>query len=499
MRRVQLTGNLLQGLILLLALSMPSWVSAQPYPEAFGADDFRISVMGPENNLAFTASQVRPAIHMRSLREEGLIVWRGNDQGKEDIFARRIRINGLGGTGSEIPLSMPADVVWPDIPRSPDIACLPMGDVCIVVWVGEVDGDPRVFWRRIDENTGLPIEESQSQFLSGYLGAPVTVIYDTYSPVSGSPFSGSFLILTMIPCGTGTDTTVVSIRTRGVGSNVDVDQHVLEDRCLNTQRLNMALVPQARGPIVVWNDWSTDGNFEIFAAYGLTFGGDIPDNSRISITNNGSSFGYAVWPDVVYATEYDKILVVWEANGDAGTTAGESEIHGQFLAVPANEEVVHPQQVGPDDFRISFTDPVGSTTRDSFIPSVAWDRTYQVFAVTWHSDDQAFLLQNNEFEAFMQGVTLDGNLTRPTALRLSRMGGPDQLGGTGDSTWDALETVVATSRGRAVVAWWGSQQMFPLNIGGETRRDDEIGGQTVLLGPPLAPENMFEDSYEALP
>ena len=472
-------------------------VHSQPYPEAFGADDFRISVMGPENNLAFTASQLRPSIAIQPDAEEGLIAWRGNDQGKDDIFVRRIRMNGLGGTGPEMPVLNEDDVLWPDIPRSPAIAC--SLSFCLVAWVGEIDNEPAVVWRRTDLQ-GNPLSITRTTPIEGYVGAPVTALFDPDGLIIPGGNGSLFLMLTMVPCGAGTDTTIVAIRQDLFQpATIAVEEITLAGRCLNSQPLRAVMVPEIRKPLVTWYETSEDGNIEVFASFGLEFGGEDPESSRISLTWNGSSFGNAVSPDVAHDPESGQSLVVWEGNGDASNILGESEIYAQMLAAPTSSEQVHPVEMGTDDLRVSFTMPEASTTRDAFLPAVAWDGGHQVFAVSWHSDDQAFLLANNEFEAFIQGVDLAGNLTRSTPLRLSRMGGPDQLGGTGDSAWDALDTVVVASRGRALVAWWGSQQMFPLNIGGATWRDEEIWGQTALLGLPLLPNAIFADSYEEAP
>ncbi len=166
--------------------------------------------------------------------------------------------------------------------------------------------------------------------------------------------------------------------------------------------------------------------------------------------------------DIVYdardaATAYNAtnntFLVVWYSDDTTpGLINGEDEIWGQFIDGDGNE-------IGTNDFRISFQGPDGNGNFDADTPAVAWNSTDNEFLVVWRGD-----LIVGEDEVFGQIVDGATGALIGSAFRISDMG-PD-----GVIDFDVQRPSVAynATDNEYFVVWQGDDA---------TNSEDEIWGQ----------------------
>ncbi len=170
-----------------------------------GPNDYRISDVGGIGNPAYEASL--PAVAYNSLRNEYLVVWRGDDNvgglvdREFEVFSQRLDAD-LGGLGSnDFRLSDVGGVGDPDydVWWGPEVAYSPILDQYMVVWAGEDDvggqleGEQEVFAQMLtgDASTGVgPNDERISD--AGGIGE---ISYTTYSPVvAANTWNGQFMV-----------------------------------------------------------------------------------------------------------------------------------------------------------------------------------------------------------------------------------------------------------------------------------------------------------------
>jgi hypothetical protein len=170
-----------------------------------GPNDYRISDVGGIGNPAYEASL--PAVAYNSMRNEYLVVWRGDDNvgglvdTELEVFSQRLDAD-LGGLGSnDFRLSDVGGVGDPDydVWWGPEVAYSPILDQYMVVWGGEDDvggqleGEQEIFAQMLtgDASTGIgPNDERISD--AGGIGE---ISYTTYSPVvAANSWNGQFLV-----------------------------------------------------------------------------------------------------------------------------------------------------------------------------------------------------------------------------------------------------------------------------------------------------------------
>ena len=147
------------------------------------------------------------------------------------------------------------------------------------------------------------------------------------------------------------------------------------------------------------------------------------------------------------------------------------------------------EEVGPDDFRISYTGPNGDT--DYFVgdPDVDYGAGQAEYLVVWYGNDDDSPLVVDEYEIWGQRVKADGSLVADGFLRLSDMGG------LGDSDFNAFDPAVTYNpeQNQWLVVWWGDDNASGL-VEGEIevfgQYLEHSGGSLVEIGP-----NDFRISY----
>ena len=323
-----------------------------------GADDFRISDMGPRGDDGFRA--IDPSVAYNNISKEFLVVWSGSgdrpgqNRLETEIFGQRLR----GTDGAEIgeddfrisdmgpdnDLRFDADF--------PDVAFNSTNNEYLVVWSGDDDvspgiaGDWEIFTQRISGSTGAE------------LGGNDVRISD------------------MGPSGT-------TLYTAREGASVVYNSNANEYLVVWEGNDNLNGIPSESEIFVQ----------RINAANGSEIG---PNDLRISTVGPEADNDYdAFRPDVAYDADANMYLVIWEGNEFGPSPFGEFEIYGQLLASPSLA------QVGPDDFRLSDMGPDGDDGFDALSPAVA---SGEGFLAVWFGDDSG---TNKKLEIFGQRVVAE--------------------------------------------------------------------------------------------
>jgi len=330
-----------------------------------GTNDFRISDMGPDGNVAYGASC--PAVAYNSQTNEYLVVWEGGDDtgslvhGEFEIFGQMLAANGAELGYNDFRISD----MGPDGNENYDAhypAVASDGSRYLVVWSGDdnTDGEFEVYGQRLN--------------LFG-------------SEIGDNDF-----------------------RISDAGSDGDTDYDAGDPA--------VAYNSQANEYLVVWHgDDNTaplvKDELEIFGQRLSTNGEEVGANDfRISdMGPDGDVDYYALDPAMVYNSQANEYLVVWPAGDDTGSLAeDELEIYGQRLSATG-------AAVGTNDFRLSDMGPDGDARYNARHPAVAYNSTGNESLAVWDADDDTTPLIDGEFEIFGQRFIGSHMLCLPLALR----------------------------------------------------------------------------------
>jgi hypothetical protein len=136
-----------------------------------GANDFRLSRMGPDGDAGYDAYE--PAVAYNSANNQYLVVWRGDDNtaplvdGEYEIFGQRVD----GATAAEIGSDLRLSDMGPDGDTNyratvPAVTHNPTEDEYLVIWSGDddtaplVDGEYEIFGQRVDGATGAEVGDN---------------------------------------------------------------------------------------------------------------------------------------------------------------------------------------------------------------------------------------------------------------------------------------------------------------------------------------------------
>jgi hypothetical protein len=261
-----------------------------------GANDFRVSDMGPEGNSFFAAQE--PAVAWASGPDEYLVVWWGDDDtpplvnNEDEIFAQRL----AGATGAEVGANdFRISDMGPDGSSAydaahPTLVYSPPEDEYLVCWQGDddmgglVDEEDEIFCQRLAAATGA--EVGSNDFRVSTMGPDGDASFDAVRPwVAYSQPQDLYLVVWYGDTNTG----------------------LLADDELEVH---------ARG---------------LVAATGGALGGD--DFRLSDMGPDGDWFFHALSPVVVpTAAGGGEFLVAWHGTDDAGGVApSEHEIYTQRL------------------------------------------------------------------------------------------------------------------------------------------------------------------------
>jgi hypothetical protein len=326
-----------------------------------GADDFRLSSMGPDGNAFYSA--YAPAVAYNRTANEYLVVWEGYDgismdQGYE-IYGQRLDAGDGAQVGTDDfrlsdmgPVDEPAEyhANWPAV------AYNSTEDEYLVVWQGEdgvpplVPGEWEIFCQRLDASNGDEVGIDDLRLSqAGPAGDPD---YDAYRPA--------------------------------VAYNSTDSEY-----------------------LVVWTDCDSSGGLpcgeseihgqRVDGASGQELGDDV------ALSDMGpaeSSLYNAHDPHVAYSRADNEYLVVWWGNDDLPQLYSlEFEIYGQRVSGASGGEV------GENDFRLSAMGPDGSPDYFAMFPTVAYRSANGEYLVTWEGDDDTPPLEEGEVEIFGRRFT----------------------------------------------------------------------------------------------
>ena len=402
-----------------------------------GANDFRISDMGPEGNDMFDAS--KPAVAFNSADNQYLVVWSGDDgipplvDEEFEIFGQLLNADGSEDGNNDFRISnmgmMDGETDFGAF--DPAVAYDSTLNQYLVVWEG-------------DDDTGM-------------LVAGEFEIFGQLLDANGNEI--------------GTDFRISDMGTDGNSDGFDALDPAVAYNSTFKQYLVVWQGDDDRDPLV-------DNEFEIFGqllnADGSESGTDDFRISDMGTDGNSDAFD-ALDPAVVYNNSANEYLVVWRGDDDtAPLVEGEEEIFGQLLDADGSE-------IGTDDFRISDMGPDGNQLFDAFTPAVAYNNSANEYLVVWQGDD----LVAGEEEIYGQLLNADGSESGTNDFRISDMG-PD-----GDPDFDASSPAVAynSAANQYLVVWVGDDDRGPL-----VDNELEIFGQ-LFVSFAVAQNGLFISEY----
>jgi len=382
-----------------------------------GTNDFRISDMGPDGDIAYRAEY--PAVTYNGQSNQYLVVWQGVDNtaplvaGEQEVFGQLLTATGGGVGPNDFRISdmgpNGSTTYWA---YRPAVAYNSTDNEYLVVWHGEDDTPPLVydehetFGQRLN-STGA--EAGDNDVRLSFMGEDE--LGNAYDPaVAYNSTNNEYLVVWE-----GDD----------------------------------GFVPLVNNEYEIWGQ-------RVNAATGALFGPAI----RISDMGPDGNANYGAYsPAVAYNSTSNEYLVVWQGDD---TTDAESEIYGQRINAATGAEV------GTNDFRISDMGPDGDVAYGAFGPAVAYNSADNQYLVVWYGDDNTAPLVDNEYEIFGQRLTAAGGGLGTNDFRISDMG-PD-----GDTAYDAQDPAVAynSTDNQYLVVWEGDD-----NNSGFVDNEFEIFGQ----------------------
>jgi hypothetical protein len=487
-----------------LALLLVTLLSSAAIAREVGSNDFRISSMGPDGDANFgpylgsvAAADFTPSTAWNDQDDQYLVVWASDDdvEGEFEIFGQLLdgdgrsigsdfRISDTGADGDSEHDALNPAVTW-------------NGQEYLVVWDGdEADGELEIFGQRIN---AAGVEVGSNDFQITQTGIPGDVTVGAFRPaIAWNETNSQYLLVWH-----GDTNVQVGNRALVDGEFEIFGQRLSADAALAGNTFLISDMGSdgdrnfdAFDPAVAWNSdanrylvvWHGDDNsdfgrgplandeFEIFGqllrgATGAQIGADfrISDMSTDGMggTVNAHTGHYRLsgtHPAVVYNARSNQYLVVWQGNDTPKLARNEFEIFGQRLSASG-------QEIGQNDFRISYMGPAGSGSYEARRPAVAFNPTYDEYLVVWDGDDDGDYgrgqLSEGEFEIFGQRLLPTG----------TRFGGDQRLsdmGPDGAVQFDAVNPMLAwnATRNEYLAVWRGVDDRFSL-----VEQEFEIFGQ----------------------
>ena len=477
------------ALFVVLSQSLLLISNATPLRVEVGANDFRISDMGP-NGYPW-ARAYNPAIAYNFTNQEYLVVWQGDDvyDDRVEIFGQRLDATTGAEIGGDFRIS---DMGANDTDASfgandPAVAYSSTQNEYLVVWRGDdtTNNEFEIYGQRLDATNGTEIGTNDFRISdmgdtdgdTNYSASVPAVAYNStdneflvvWQGDDNIPGTGdSEIFCQRIDATDGSELGTNDFRISDMGT-ADGATFDASDPAVTYNRANNEY-------LVVWaGDDDTgalvDGEFEIYGQrLDATDGSEQGTNDfRISnIGTDGSRWFGAVDPAVTYNSIGHEYLVVWQ--GDSlDLTNSNFEIYGQRLHATMAAEV------GSNDFRISDMGSVdGDHDYDAESPSVVHNERDNEYLIVWSGDDDTSPLANNEFEIY--GQRLSGSVCAEVGdndFRISDMGDTD-----GDPSFEAHDPAVAYGYGvdEYLVVWQGSEHLTSPSV-----IEFEIFGQRIML------------------
>ena len=349
-----------------------------------GANDFRISDLGPDGNVGYTAGS--PSVAYGAAANEYLVTWEGDDNtaplvdDEFEIFGQRLTAAGAGAGANDFRISD----MGPDGNKSYEafhasVAYNPADNQYLVIWNGDdntaplVNNEFEIFGQRL---TAAGAGAGANDFRISDMGPDGTTSYEAYdASVAYGAAANEYLV-----AWEGDDDTA---------------------------------------PLV-------DNEFEIFGQRLTAAGGGAGANDfRISDMGPNGNTSYAAFEtSVAYSSAANEYLVSWAGDDDtAPLVNNEFEIFGQRLTAAG-------AGAGANDFRISDMGPDGGVAYSAGSPSGAYNSAANEYLVAWEGDDDTAPVIDNELEIFGRRLgepTLPGGGPTPGGAGTPGGGTPDTV------------------------------------------------------------------------
>lgn len=449
--------------IVILALTL-LWASTASAFVELGANDRRLSFMGPSNDPDFDA--LHPDIAYNPKQNEYFVVWDAdadsagppvqvNDE--IEIFGTRLNSDGervgplLVISKSGPPGDADFDAEFPRVVHNP------VTDQYLVVWMGEdtIDGDTDVYGRLMnaDGTGGSVFFPISSMGTFGDTDAGVKIVMATYNSVDNE-----YMVVW-----TGDDTDLPENNSRlgiygqrldAAGNPIGTDdfQIFLSDTnggAFAPYVMDVVHNPARNEYVILYSGVVNGVEREMF---GLRFASDgalIGSPFRLSTMGPEGDGDYiAIYGKLAFNPDRGEYLAVWQGLDDRANLAdNESEIFGQFF----DESGV---ETGEDDFQISDGGMDGNA---SYGADVVWGLNYnpvdRLYVVLWWGKALSPYLDANEREFFGQFLNEDGAQVGQNDFRLS------DNGPFGDASYGApigFVSVARNSQKNEYLAVWAS-------------------------------------------
>ncbi len=316
-----------------------------------GPNDRRISDMGPNGNVNFSAQN--SAVIYNPTSNQYLVAWEGNDavagtNGDDEIFVQRLNATGapIGTNDQRVSDNGPLNDATFSA-DNPTVAHNSRSNEYLVAWEADdgagalVESEDEIYVQRLASN-GAEVGVDDRRISEAGPDGNGDFEADTPS-VAYNPMSNQYLV-----AWDGED---------------DAGALVVDEDEVYIQRLDAGAAPVGM------------------------------DDQRISTMgpDGDTTFGASV-PRVVVNVRAKEYLVTWDAEDNvAPLVEGENEIFAQRLAPDGTE-------IGADDIRVSAMGADGDIASDAFDPTVAYASQTNEYLIAWEGDTNVAPLVDNKFE-----------------------------------------------------------------------------------------------------
>ena len=319
-----------------------------------GANDRRISDMGPNGDTAFSAEA--PAVAYNPTSDEFLVAWSGDDaagslvNNEREIFVQRLSARGAQvGTNDRRISDMGLNGDTAFSANNPTVAHNSTDNGYLVAWEGDDDTAPlvnnevEIFAQRLAANGA---EEGANDRRISDMGPDGDDDFEANDPsLAYNPASDEYLVTW-----DGDDDT---------------------------------------GALVASED-------EIYAQRLVASGAPVGTNDRriSQMGPDGETKFDARSARVVVGTRANEYLVAWQGSDDTGAlVTDEFEVYAQRLGPDGAE-------IGGDDVRVSVMGVDGDDRSDGLEPAVAYGSQANEYLIAWHGDTSFAPRVNDEFEVY---------------------------------------------------------------------------------------------------
>ena len=440
-----------------------------------GANDFRLSSMGPNGDVSYDAS--RTDVAWNATNNEYLVVWDGAGDiaiGADDIEIYAQRVDGT--TGAELGGDERISFMWdPDgfddalyDAYLPAVAWNSLNNQYLVAWSGDsasgslVDGEYEIWGQRLDGPTG---DEVEADFRISDMGPDGDAAFDSDNPdVAYNSTDNQYLVVWQGDDNSGTlvdnEDEIFGQRLSALGEALGTNDFRISEMGPNGDTNYTAYLPAVTFSgslsqyLVVWVGDDINDLYRVFGQRLSAAGAALGANDfQISQSAPNTSLA-ADSLSVAYNPSGAEYLVVWSEYDDV-------LVFGQRLDAASGAEE------GENDFGIFsfFLD----TLSDAYDPRVAYDSTHNQYLVVWSGDD-AWSGEDGKFQIYGQRVDDATGELLGNRVELSEMG-PDN-----DVNYDALAPAVTynITDDDFYVVWSGDD-----DAAGLVDNEDEIWGQRV--------------------